>query len=176
MSVAVLCTTRRCPRVYCCTVHQWTFYTCLLLHHVLPWTLSRVCCCTMHYWTFYTCLLLHCAPLDVLHVFYTCLLLYCAPLDVAHVSVVVLCNTGRCPRVYCYTMYHPGRCHVSTAVPCTTLYVADGPVFATRPGNVTVEAGENVTLPCHVTGYPPPVLQWITPKSGETATRLCLNS
>ena len=78
-------------------------------------------------------------------------------MDVVHVSVAVPCHTL-------------DVVHVSVAVPCHTLDVADGPVFVTRPGNVTVEAGENVTLPCHVTGYPPPVLQWITPKSGEKAT------
>ncbi|KAK7105822.1 hypothetical protein V1264_017154 [Littorina saxatilis] len=40
-----------------------------------------------------------------------------------------------------------------------------GPVFTRRPDNVTVGVGQNVSVACQVTGYPPPVLQWITPQS-----------
>ena len=105
MSDALVCTTGRCPRLCCCTVHHWTLSTCLLLHcapldvlHVSVAALcatgrsTRVCCCTMYY------------P------------------GRCHVSVAVLCTTGRSTRVCCYTVHHWMFYTCSTRVYCCTVH------------------------------------------------------
>uniref|UniRef100_A0A8C6QPP1 Hemicentin-1 n=1 Tax=Nannospalax galili TaxID=1026970 RepID=A0A8C6QPP1_NANGA len=41
-----------------------------------------------------------------------------------------------------------------------TLDVGSPPVFIQEPADVSVEIGSNITLPCHVQGYPEPKIKW----------------